>query len=98
MTMRVLFAWAAEANRRESGKPELGGIERRVLAGEDQARRESAGGKRMGYGRQLDRFRPVPTTSRISAKRSLPPSSAGAICLGCGATSSRGHDQRKLSA
>jgi hypothetical protein len=60
MTMRVLFAWAAEANRRESGKPELRGIERRVLAGEDQARRESAGGKRMGYGRQLDRFRPGP--------------------------------------
>jgi hypothetical protein len=57
VSVRIRFAWAAEAHRRIRLKPEFGGTESGVLIGEHERRRQTAIAERMGDGRQLDGFR-----------------------------------------
>jgi hypothetical protein len=56
--MRVRLAGAFEALGGEIGEAELGGIELRVLAGQDQPRGSAETGERMGDGSKLDGFGP----------------------------------------
>jgi hypothetical protein len=58
VAVRVLLAGAAERDAGKAAEPELGGIEQRMLSGEDQDRREASRGQRAGYRRELDGFRP----------------------------------------
>ena len=57
VAVRVLFAGAAEVHSRIRSKPEFGGIEREVLIGEHERRRQAAIAERIGDGRQFDGFR-----------------------------------------
>lgn len=57
VSVRIRFAWAAEAHGRISLKPEFGGIESDMLVCEHERRWQTAIAKRVGDGRQLDGFR-----------------------------------------
>jgi hypothetical protein len=54
----VRFPGAAETDRAITLQPIFAGIERRMLAGQDQARAQAARAKRVGDGGKLDRFGP----------------------------------------
>jgi len=58
MGVRVHFAGAVEPRRAILGEAVFTRIERRMLAGEDQARLEAARGQRVSDGCKLDRFGP----------------------------------------
>jgi hypothetical protein len=58
VSVRIGFAWAAEADGRIGLKPELGGIESEMLVSEHERRWHAAIAERMGDGRQFDGFRP----------------------------------------
>jgi hypothetical protein len=56
MGVRVVLAAAIQPRRRMVIQSVVSGIELRVLAGEDQRRREPAPGERIGNGGELYRF------------------------------------------
>ena len=58
MGVRILFPGAAEADRPIAGEAVVGGIERGMLAGQDQRRPEAALGEGMRDRGELDGFRP----------------------------------------
>jgi hypothetical protein len=58
MSVRVLLAWAMEVHGGVPAKPKLVRPQLWVLAGEDERRRQAAGGQRVGNGSHLDRFGP----------------------------------------
>jgi len=58
MAVGVFLAGAVESDAGQGVEPELGGIERGMLAGQDYGGREAPRGQCAGDWRQLDRFRP----------------------------------------
>jgi hypothetical protein len=57
MDVRIFLARTAQPDRRIGFKAVVGGLELRMLAGEDDVRRQAACGERRGDRRQLDCFR-----------------------------------------
>jgi hypothetical protein len=60
MAVRILLAGTFQPLGRIAIQPEVHRIERRMLAGDDQSRRQPAFGEGMRQRRQLDCFRPGP--------------------------------------
>jgi hypothetical protein len=58
MCVRIVPARAAQVNMEKIGKPEIGKIQIRMLARDDQHGRNAARRQRMRDGRQFDCFRP----------------------------------------
>jgi len=58
MRVRILLSRTTELHVREPGQAELPRFKSRMLAGEDQSRRNAALGERESDGLQLDGFRP----------------------------------------
>lgn len=55
--MRVFLSGAVQADGKILGQPEIGGVQSRMLAGEDKGRPQASRGERLGDWRQLDCFR-----------------------------------------
>ena len=58
MEVRIFFAGQPEVDRRERAQTETLGLERLMLSGDDQVRRQPARRERMGDGREFDGFGP----------------------------------------
>lgn len=56
MQVRIVLARAGKAHRRITRKTVIGRIELRMLAGEDEDRRQSAAAERLGDRLELDRL------------------------------------------
>ncbi len=87
MPVRIGSAATIQVQLREVGQAVFASV-KLLLASENQQRREPAQSQSPRNGRCLIASGLVPTTSQMSAERSFPPSSAGAICLHYGASAS----------
>ena len=60
MAVRIAQAGTIDSVDRKHSEPEISRVERRMLAGQDDSRRQAAGGEGMGDGGKLDGFGPGP--------------------------------------
>jgi len=70
--VRVLLARAAEMDRRIKIQPVIGGVQARMLAGEDQLQRDSATLEGGSNGRKLDRLGTSPDCDDDSVRQPSP--------------------------
>ena len=84
----LLRRGSREPDRGKSPRPKSRGIEPRVLSGQINVGVRPRAARALATGLSLMASGLVPTTSLMSAERSLPPSSAGGVCLHYGPSSS----------